>query len=85
VFDASSLSLAKTEKEKTIRRRPSTFLDFRFDSTLSSIDSPYRRERNAQIFDPLPTSCSYAFVEFRSGRDAEDAYYEMYVSIPTKH
>lgn len=28
---------------------------------------------------PFESSRSYAFVEFRSQRDAEDAYYDMYV------
>lgn len=35
-----------------------------------------------RAFSPRIRLRSYAFVEFRSQRDAEDAYYDMYVLIP---
>lgn len=42
-----------------------------------------RKYRSLNI--PSNPSCSYAFVEFRSTRDAEDAYYDMYAPSVSRH
>lgn len=39
------------------------------------------RFSNHRTLNESHTTNSYAFVEFRSGRDAEEAYHEMYVDI----
>jgi hypothetical protein len=45
----------------------------------SSIDRSFFKINNKRALNDPTRSSSYAFVEFRSTRDAEDAYYDMYV------
>jgi hypothetical protein len=55
--------------------RMSAFFQFRAPSSSASFDLASSPNESSTSLDYR----SYAFVEFRSTRDAEDAYYDMYV------
>ena len=69
VFVVERRRRPRTEFESTHARRPRRC----FDSLCP------RPALTPALNKPL-SPCSYAFVEFRSQRDAEDAYYDMYVT-----
>ena len=56
---------------------------FHFDFERRRLSAPFDLASNPNESSTSLDCRSYAFVEFRSTRDAEDAYYDMYVqSLP---
>jgi hypothetical protein len=54
---------------------------FHFDFERRRLSAPFDLASNPNESSTSLDCRSYAFVEFRSTRDAEDAYYDMYVSF----